>query len=166
MEKGEIGVLSIQFGALIIVVFLLTVLAHGTNTQSTPEITTVYWGPLPAQGATTPTLGQGTNTEATNATSMTVFYSLAYTTHVTSVSASRLCLASNSTGEDLVYTNLPINYDSAKGQYYFTFGSTGGQTTTQLAGWSCTYTVTVTDSLEQTTVWVGTVIVKPTATQS
>jgi hypothetical protein len=166
LEKGEIGVLTVQFAALIFVVLLLSVFAQGSNNQSTPEITSVYWGPLPTTGHTTPTLGTGTNNEVTNATSITVFYSLAFSTHVTSVSASRLCQSTNSSGLDQVYTDLPINYDTSKAAYYFTFGSTGGQTTTQRAGWSCQYTITVTDSLEQTTTWLGTVVVKPPTTTS
>jgi hypothetical protein len=163
LERGEIAVLAVQFGVLIFVVLLLSQFASGTNSQSTPEINTVYWGSIPPAG--TVTLGQSTNNEATNASSIAVFYTLAYSTHVVSVAASRLCLAPNSTGEDLVYTHLPINYDSAKKVYYFTFGSTGGQTTGQQLGWSCEYTISVTDSLQQTTTWVGTVNLKSNSTQ-
>lgn len=159
MEKGEITVLAIQFGVLIVVVLLLSNLA-GPDTQSTPQITTVYWGsPPPASG--TVIIKPGINDELTNASTITVYFSLAYSTHPVSISASRLCLVTNGTAGEQVYTRLPISYDSAKKSYYFTFGPTG-----QPFGWSCEYTLTLTDSLQQTTTWVGTVNVVTNSTQT
>jgi hypothetical protein len=151
-------ILTVQFGALILAILLLSNFAYGTNESSTPSVRTVYWGtPPPANGTS---IGTGTNHESTNATTISFFYTLAYSTHLVSVSASRICTnpQSNATqgGVADTYTHMPQYYSSAKKAYYFTFGPTG-----QPTGWSCIYSLSITDSLGQTSGWAGTVIVKP-----
>ena len=160
MEKGEVGILALQFGALAIAVLLLSNFAYGTNSSSTPSVTAVYWGaPPPGVGVK---IGTGTHTETTNASQISAFYSLAPGTHLDSISASRLCTTeqtnATSQGDEYDYTYIPRYYDSSNKAYYFTFGPTG-----QPAGWSCLYTIAVTDSLEQGVSWTSTVIVQPAA---
>jgi hypothetical protein len=160
LEKGEVLILAIQFGALIVAVLLLSNFAYGSNASSTPSITTVYWGsPPPGTGVS---IGTGTHTESTNSSVISAFYSLAAGTHIVSFSASRLCSnpQSNATsqGDELDYTYIPRYYDTAKGAYYFTFGPTG-----QPTGWSCVYTITITDSLAQSASWITTIVVEPKA---
>jgi len=156
LEKGEVLILTIQFGALILAVLLLSGFYSSQNASSTPAIQRVYWGSPPPAGVS---IGRGTNTEATNASLMTVYYTLAAGTHIVSFSASRLCTnpKPNSTlvGSEDVYTHIPQYYDPGNKENYFTFGPTG-----QLAESSCLYTISITDSLTQTSTWVGTVIVK------
>jgi hypothetical protein len=158
LEKGEVGILAVQFGALIFAVLLLSNFAYGTNASSTPAITTVYWGsPPPASGIS---IGTGTNIEKTNASAVSFFYTLAYSTHLVAAAASRFCInpETNATvgGGETVYTNIPNLYSTAKKAYYFTFSLTG-----QPTGWNCVYSITITDSLQQMANWAGTVIVKP-----
>jgi len=160
LEKGEVTILTIQFGALILAVLLLSNFAYGTNASSTPSVTAVYWGaPAPANGTA---IGHGTNTETKNASTISFFYSLAYGTHLVAATASRFCTnpqtnASVGGGDDL-FPHLDQYFSSAKGAYYFSFGPTG-----QPTGWNCIYTITITDSLQQSSGWVGTVVVKPPA---
>jgi hypothetical protein len=161
LEKGEVGILAVQFGALIFAVLLLSNFAYGTNASSTPAITQVYWGtPPPGTGSS---IGTGTNLEKTNATTMSFFYTLAYSTHLVSVSALSFCTnpQANATagGAANTYTHIPQYYSTSKKAYYFTFGPTG-----QPTGWSCIYSITITDSLGQQANWAGTVIVKPPTT--
>jgi hypothetical protein len=84
---------------------------------------------------------------------MSVYFALAVGTSPASVSAVRLCSNAppNPTGQELVYTNLTINYSSNS----FTFNTTG-----QSAGQTCTYTLSLTDSLQQVVTWVATVKLK------
>jgi hypothetical protein len=159
LEKGEVAILSIQFGALILAVLFLSGFASSSSgALSTPQITSVYWGAPPPGNGTS--IGHGTNDEATNATSMSFFYNLAESTHLVSVSASRFCInpQANATagGAEDTFTHIPWYYSSDKKSYYFTFSPTG-----QPTGWTCEYSIAITDSLAQTTTWVGTVVVKP-----
>jgi hypothetical protein len=82
---------------------------------------------------------------------MSVYFALAVGTSPASVSAVRLCSYANDTGEELVYTELMINYKTNS----FTFNTTG-----QVAGATCTYTLTLTDSLQQVVTWVAIVKLK------
>jgi hypothetical protein len=88
---------------------------------------------------------------------MSVFYSLAESTTPASVTAGRLCLDSNAndTGGVYVYTDITFNYSASQRSNYISFGPTG-----QVVGQTCTYTVELTDSLQQTYVWVSTVQLK------
>jgi hypothetical protein len=152
LERGEMGVLAVQFGALVIVLLVLSNFASGVSVISTPTITTVYWGSPSgniqlAKGAT--------NIESANANTMSVFYSLAVSTTPASVTAGRLCLDANDTGGVYVYTDITFNYSVNENSHYISFGPTD-----QTVGQSCTYTVVLTDSLQQTYTWVSTVQLK------
>jgi hypothetical protein len=156
LERAEAAIVGGQIIALVVVVGLLGnyagVSGIGVNGFSIPQISSVYWGP-PSSGVT---LAKAVgNTESTNATTISVRYSLAQGTKVAIVSASRLCELPNGTGFEHIYTNLTTSIDNAAKAVYFTFGST-----TQPLGWSCDYTVTLTDSLQQSVTWVATVEVK------
>lgn len=158
MEKGEVAILSIQFGALILVVLLLSNFGSGvTNASSTPSIPKVYWGiPPPGNGTS---IGQSTNHETVNASTMSFYYTLAPTTSLVTASASVFCVNpqnATASGDIIDYTNLTRHYDTSAKDFYFTFGPVG-----QPNGWSCVYSLSVTDSLGQVSTWVGTVIVKP-----
>jgi hypothetical protein len=162
LEKGEIGIVAGQFIALALVILILgNYFGPGaTNGSNMPEIGKVYWG-TPSAGVT---LGSHTVTQVTtNASSISMYFSLATGTTIGSASASRLCVnpSANNTGEVQVYTRIPINYDTQKKQNYVEFGSTG-----QAQGIGCTYTITVTDSLQQTVTWVGTVRLNSTSSSS
>jgi len=154
LEKGEVMILAIQFGALIFAVLLLSNFAVGQNYSSTPAITTVYWGaPPPGAGVT---IKSGTNKESTNASSLSFFYSLAEGTHLVSVSASRFCTdISRSNGETETFTRLQFGYDSTRDSWRVILSPT-----LQRAEWSCTYSVEITDSTQQTLHWVGAVAVR------
>lgn len=149
MEKGEAAILAGQFGALALAILILSNFAAGTNNVlSTPTIGSVYWGPVSDKVQLTNGV---TNTEPANATTMSVYFALAVGTSPASVSAVRLCSYANDTGEELVYTELMINYKTNS----FTFNTTG-----QVAGATCTYTLTLTDSLQQVVTWVAIVKLK------
>ena len=156
-------ILTIQFGALILAVIVLSNFAGGgTSYSSTQSISRMYWGsPPPGTGIS---ISGGTHTETMNASVVSVLYSLAQGTHLVSLAASRLCTNMNSTaayaGDGVIYTNFTRLYDSSKKQDYFTFVPTG-----QPDGWSCIYSVTITDSLQQTTYLVTTIIVEPHASK-
>jgi len=150
LEKGEIAILTGQFGALILVILVLSNFVPGANALSTPTTGSVYWGPVSANVQLTKGV---TNTVTTNATSMTVDFNLAFGTTPASVSVTRLCanVPPNDTGQELVYTDFSMNYKTDT----FTFGPTG-----QPLGAQCTYTVELTDSLQQSTIWEATVVLK------
>jgi hypothetical protein len=151
LEKGEVAILTGQFGALVLAILLLSNFASGANNVlSTPTIGSVYWGSVSANVKLTNGV---TNTETVNAANISVYYALAVGTSPASVSAVRLCSNAppNPTGQELVYTNLTINYSSNS----FTFNTTG-----QSAGQTCTYTLSLTDSLQQVVTWVATVKLK------
>lgn len=154
MEKGEVGVLAGQFAALVVVLLVLSNFASGTSPLSTPTIGAVYWGA--PSGNIQLTKGV-TNTEAANASTISVFYSLAYSTTPATASATKLCLNSgqNDTGGVFIYTNITFKYDAASKTNYISFGPAG-----QSAGQTCTYTVQLTDSLQQVATWVAIVKLK------
>jgi hypothetical protein len=150
LEKGEAAIVGGQFLALAVLVLLLGNYA-GLGIHSTSQVGTVYWG-APSGGVT---LDKGAvNVEKSNASTISLYFSLAASTSISSISAGRLCInpAANNTGEVLTYTHIPINFDSKKHQNYISFGPTG-----QPLGIGCVYTITITDSLQQVATWTGTV---------
>lgn len=157
MEKGEAGILAVQFGALIVALLLLSnfisTSGNVTSPISTPTITGVYWG-SPSSGTS---LSKGSeNSVPTNASTISAFFTLAPGTTPASATASRLCLSSNgTTGESFGYNKVSFLYDSAKRLNYVSFGPTG-----QSLNEKCTYTITLTDSLQQTVTWVAIVQIK------
>ncbi|MDA4122568.1 MAG: hypothetical protein OK456_05235 [Thaumarchaeota archaeon] len=160
MEKGEVLVLSVQFGALILVVLLLSNFAYGTNSSSTPSITQVYWGGPPAAGGNGTSIGRGTNTEHANATQISFYYTLAPGTTLASASAQRFCTDPQNAsiaGGSFIYVSIP-RHSSNKG-FYFSFTPVA-----QGDDWSCVYSMTIVDSLQQPATWYGTVVVKPLVT--
>ncbi len=157
MEKGEIFVLSVQFGALILIVLLLSNFAYGTNASSTPSITQVYWGAPPSTGGNGTTIGRGTNIEHANATQISFYYTLAPGTSLAAASAQRFCLDpknDSASSGSFIFVNIPRE-PSSKG-FYFYFTPVG-----QRDGESCVYSMTIVDSLQQPATWYGTVVVKP-----
>jgi hypothetical protein len=154
LERGEVAIVSFQFAALAAVVLLLSSYTPGQSAQSTPVIGSVYWG-APGQGVA---LHSGQLAKVTsNESSITAYFSVAFSTQPSAVSGSRLCIGPNSTaGESTTYTYIPFNYDSSKSAYSITLSPAG-----QRAGWVCTYTVKITDGLSQTATWLGSVELKP-----
>lgn len=154
MERGEIAIVALQFIALIGVVLLLSTFTPGQSAQSTPVISSVYWG---ASGQGVQLHGGQLAKVSQNESSITAYFSVAFSTRPSAVSGSRLCIAPNSTaGESTTYTYIPFNYDSSKSAYSMVLSPTGQQ-----AGWACTYTIKVTDGLSQTATWLGSVQLKP-----
>ncbi|HEV2389299.1 MAG TPA: hypothetical protein VGS04_01105 [Nitrososphaerales archaeon] len=153
LERGEIGIVVVQFAALVSVVLLLSNFSPGQSAQSTPVIGSVYWG-ASSQGFA---LAAGkTTTVAQNESVVTAYFTVAFSTQVTAVSGSRICEVPNSSvGQSLTYTLIPFTYDKSKGSGTIPLSPTG-----QSAGWVCTYTIKVTDSLSQTTTWLGSVELK------
>jgi hypothetical protein len=149
-ERGEVGIVAVQFGALTAVVLLLSSFSPGQSAQSTPAISSVYWGTSSQGVALKP---DKLTTVAQNESVVTAYFTVAFSTKVSAVSGSRLCIGPNSTvGESTTYTIIPFTYDSSKGSGSIPLSPTG-----QEAGWVCTYTIKVTDSLSQTTTWLGSV---------
>jgi hypothetical protein len=153
LEKGEVGILAGQFGALVIAILLLSNFV-GSSALSEPTVGAVYWGSPSSPYQLTRDV---TNTETMNASMISVFYTLAPTTTPSSVSVSRLCLdaSHNDTGGVLNYNNVTFAFDSANNKNYISFGPVG-----QEVGQTCSYTVTLTDSLQQQASWVGMVVLK------
>lgn len=156
MERGEVGILAGQFAALALVILLLSnylPIASATTTG----IGKVYWGD-PSTGV--PLTKGGTNLETSNASTISVLYTLASGTKPASVSAVRLCLdaKANETGANLVYTNIRLEYSQARHTNYLSFGPTN-----QSSDLTCTYTISLTDSIQQTVTWSATVVVNATA---
>lgn len=160
MEKGEVAVLAIQFSALIIAVLVLSNFAYGSNSSSNPAISAVWWGsPPPGHGVS---LGKGTNDETVNASTISVFYTLPYGTRIIApVTAYRLCQNpnANNTGVADTYSQIVLNYSATKKTLFFTFGPVE-----QSLGWTCQYSISFTDSLQNVATWTGTVILKANAT--
>lgn len=150
LERGEVAIVALQFAALVSVVLLLSTFSPGQSAQSTPVISSVYWG-TSSQGVP---LHEGKLVRVTqNETTVTAYFNVAYSTQVSAVSGTRLCLGPNSTqGESTTYTYIPFTYSSSKGQGSIPLSPAG-----QAAGWVCTYTIKVTDSLSQTATWLGSV---------
>lgn len=153
LERGESGIVAVQFGALITVVLVLSSFSPGQSAQSTPAIGSVYWG-TSTQGVA---LASGKVTTVTqNESVVTAYFTVAFSTKVSAVSGSRLCIGPNSTvGESTTYTVINFAYDSSKGTGSIPLSPTG-----QHAGWVCAYTIKVTDSISQTTTWLGSVELK------
>ncbi len=152
MERGEVAIVAGQFAALALVVILLGNYAGvGGLSASSTGIASVYWGPASANAPLQKNL---LNIEPANVSIISVYYTLAQGTKVESVGASRLCVLANGTGLEHVYANLTLSTDAAK-KAYFTFGSTA-----QPSGWTCGYTITLTDNLQQVTMWVTSVKTK------
>ncbi|HVB95114.1 MAG TPA: hypothetical protein VND41_00750 [Nitrososphaerales archaeon] len=153
LERGEVGIVAVQFAALVVVVLLLSSFSPSQSAQSTPVIGSVYWG-ASNQGVAL-TYGKLT-TVTQNASLLTAYFTVAFSTKVSAVSGSRLCLGPNSTvGESTTYTTINFTYDSTKGTGSIPLSPAGQQT-----GWACAYTIKVTDSLSQTTTWLGSVELK------
>jgi hypothetical protein len=150
LERGEAGILVIQFAALIAVVLLLSSFSAGQSARSTPNISSVYWGTsdhgIPLQSGKLTRVSQ-------NESLVTAYFTVASSTKVSDVSGSRLCTEPNSTtGESTTYTYIPFTFDPTKGS-----GTIPLSPTDQPSGWVCTYTIRVTDSLSQTATWLGSV---------
>ena len=150
LERGEVGIVALQFGALVSVVILLSSFSPGQSAQSAPVISSVYWG-APSQGVA---LSSGkVTTVAQNESVVTAYFAVAFSTKVSAVSGSRLCTGPNSTvGESTTYTVINFTYDPSKGTGSIPLSPAG-----QPTGWVCAYTIKVTDSLSQTTTWLGSV---------
>jgi hypothetical protein len=150
LERGEVGIVVVQFVALVAVVLLLSSFSPGQSATSQPVFDTVYWG-TSAQGVA---LHSGVLTKVTqNESVVTAYFTVAFSTRVSAVSGSRLCTGPNSTvGESTTYTVINFTYDSSKGAGTIPLTPAGQQ-----AGWTCTYTIKVSDSLSQTTTWLGSV---------
>jgi hypothetical protein len=159
VEKGEVAIVGGQFLALALVVLILgNYLGTGAiNGVSIPEVKNVYWGPPSGS----PTLDKGgVTTVKANSSTISVFYSLASGTQISSIAASRLCLnpSAQSKGTDQVYTNMTIEYDSKVRLNYVQLGP-APISTEQPVGIRCYYSITITDSLQQVATWTGTVVV-------
>ncbi len=154
MERGEIAIVAAQFAALIAVVLLLSSFTPGQSAQSSPVIGPVYWG-TPSQGVA---LHSGHLAKVSaNESAITADFTVAFSTQPSAVSGSRLCFGPGSTsGESTTYTYIPFNYTASSGSYSAVLSPAG-----QHAGWVCTYTVKVTDTLSQTTTWLASVELNP-----
>jgi hypothetical protein len=154
MERGEISIVAFQFVALVAVVLLLSSFTPGQSAQSNPVISAVYWGNS-SLGTSLP--GGHLTRVSQNESAVTAYFTVAFSTHLSAVSGSRLCVGPISTsGESTSYTTIPFNYDSSKGAYSVVLSPTGQQ-----SGWVCTYTIKVTDTLSQTATWLGSVELSP-----
>jgi hypothetical protein len=154
LERGEVTIVAAQLVALLAVVLLLSNFTPGQTSQSNPVFSSVYWG-APGLGVS---LGSGRVTVvAVNESSITAYFNVAYSTQVSGVTASRFCTAPNSlAGDATVYTNITFSYDSARKA-----DSVVLSPSIQQPGWVCAYTIKVTDGLQQTTTWLGSVELRP-----
>lgn len=141
MEKGEVAIIAAQFAALAVAILLLSNVG-ATPAISTPTIQGVYWG---SPSSNVSINKSAYNSETVNASTISVFYTLASGTSPGSSSASRLCLGANGTGRVLTYDSVAFLLDNVSKKNYISFGPVG-----QPYGEQCTYTVTLTDSLQQT----------------
>lgn len=151
MEKGEIAVLTIQFGALALVVLFLGNFVPTGAVQSATAINGVYWG-SPDSGVK---IGNAaTLTTTVNQTNIYASFGIEPSAGLASISAGRFCTDPTHTqGESRTYTTEEITFSRAQGTSYLTFSPTG-----QKAGWSCLYSVQITDSIGQVAKWQGTVV--------
>jgi len=150
LERGEVGIVVVQFVALVAVVLLLSNFSPGQSATSTPSFTSVYWG-TSAQGVrlTVNKLTMVSQNEST----ITAYFTVAFSTQVSAVAGSSLCIVPGATtGVSTTFTKIQFTYDGSKGSGTIPLSPTGQQ-----AGWVCTYTFKVTDSLSQTTTWLGSV---------
>lgn len=150
MERGEIAIVAFQLVALVAVVLVLSSFSPGQSAQSTPAFSSVYWG-TPSNGVP---LQPGKLTMVSqNESTITAYFTVAFSTKVSEVSGSSLCIGPNSTtGVSTIYSPIHFTYDASKGS-----GTIPLYPTVQQPGWICTYTIKVTDSLSQTTAWLGSV---------
>jgi hypothetical protein len=132
------------------VVLLISSFATGQTAQSTPVVNSAYWG-TSNQGVP---LRSGQVTKVSqNESVLTVYFAVAFSTKVSAISGSRLCVSPNSTsGVSTSYDTIPYVFDRSKGSGTVTLSPTGQQ-----AGWVCTYTIKITDNLSQTATWLGSV---------
>lgn len=153
MERGEAGIITVQFLALAILVLLLGNYGNVTGAGiSTPQVNHVYWG---TPSKTNELKTGGLNTEGVNASTISLYFSLPKGASIAlPVTASRLCLdtKANNTGEVRVYDNISVNWDPTVRQNYVEIGPTG-----QPSGIGCSYTITITDTIQQTATWTDTV---------
>jgi hypothetical protein len=156
LEKGEVGIVVGQFAALAIVILLLSNFIPIASATST-GIGKVYWG-SPDTGVALSSGGK--NVEKANASTISALYTLATGSEPASVTAVRLCLnpQANYTGANQVYTDVQFNYSLSKHSHYISFGPTD-----QPANLVCTYTISLTDSVQSTVTWSATVEVNATA---
>jgi hypothetical protein len=148
------AIVAAQFAALIALVVLLSSFTPGQSAQSNPVISSVYWG-TPGHGL----LLQSDHLAKVklNESAVTADFTVATSTQPSAVTGSRLCLAPNSTsGVSTTYDSIPFSFDPSKGAYSMVLAPTVQQT-----GWVCTYTLKVTDSLSQTSTWLGYVELSP-----
>lgn len=149
LEKGEAAIVAVQFVALIAVVLLISQFSPGQSVESAPMVNSVYWGS--SDGGVALHVDQLTKVSQ-NASVVTAYFTLAYSTSISSVSGSRLCTTSTSSGVATTYTTIPFTFVASKGTGTVPLSPAG-----QSVGWVCTYTIKVTDSLSQTVTWVGSV---------
>lgn len=156
MEKAEAAIIAGQFVALIVIVLLLASYTPGQSSLSYPVVNSVYWG---SAGNGVSLQKDQTVKVTQNESEITAYFSVAYSTTVSAVSASRLCVdPATGAGVSTVYDTIQFGYDSAKGLHTVTVSPT-----VQQPGWQCSYTLTVTDGLSQTVTWLGTVEFVPPA---
>ncbi len=150
MEKGEVAILALQFCALLVVVLVVGNILPGGSVEAPPTVSSVYWG-SPGSSAAIPTAG--TLKVTTNQSSIYVYFHLGGGATVASTLASRFCTdPSGKTGQSTTYVTIPFLYDAAKGENYLVITPA-----TQRSGFSCVYAVQITDTLQQTVKWTGTV---------
>jgi hypothetical protein len=156
LEKAEAAIITGQFVALIAIVLLLANYTPGQSSLSYPVVSSVYWG-SPGNGVS---LQKGQTMKVMqNESEVTAYFTVAFSTSVSAVSASRLCVdPANGAGVSTTYNTIQFGYDSAKSQHTVTVSPT-----VQQPGWECTYTITITDGLSQTATWLGTVEFLPPA---
>ena len=146
LEKGEVVILGIQFGALLIVVLVVGNLLPGFTTPVPTALSGVYWGD-PAGNVQVSNAGNLKT--STNQSTMFVYFHIAEGTTVASASASRFCTDKNgTTGESTDYVRIQVAYDNARKANYLVITPTY-----QKSGWSCVYNVQITDTLQQTVRW-------------
>jgi hypothetical protein len=160
LERGEVGIITVQFAALAVLVILLGNYGNVTGAgPSSAQVNHVYWG---ATSKGTELKTGGLNTETVNSSTISLYFSLPRgTTIALPVTASRLCLnpSENDTGKVRVYDNISVNWDPTARQNYVQIGPTG-----QPSGVGCSYTITITDTVGQTATWTDTIKVVPNST--
>jgi hypothetical protein len=156
LEKGEVAILAIQFGALLVVVLVVGNLIPGIGSSTPTEFSGIYWGD-PVNNAQIPNAGHFMT--QTNQSSIFVYFHLASGAAVASTSASRFCTdRTGATGESTSYVRIPFGYDGLRKASYIQITPTS-----QKSGWSCLYNVQVTDTLQQTVKWTAIVELNLTA---
>ena len=79
LERGEVAIVVVQFVALVAVVLLLSSFTPGQSAQSTPVISSVFWGPT-SQGVA---LHQGQLAKVSqNESVITAYFTVAFSTKV------------------------------------------------------------------------------------